>query len=394
MSPRTAASFFLTSAFAASFSANAFADPIEGAFRVSLDTTVFEYLNVSLEQSSPQPGPPGTKSPAGDLSSSQTTFGILGSNVGIGLAGAVTENIMLAGRLSAGKTDTEVLSQQASATAVTLMPSIEFLFGTDDPFRPFVALNGGYRTATSSPGGGTDTTAEAFLIGGGVGMHAFAARSFSIDPGINVFYTTGSVETGSFKFDSSGVQVWVNIGISGWIRPPAASAPPSEGAALPAVAPPPATPPPSHVADDRGRLTTTFRLDALPTDPPGQQLRLVVAGEPRTDGQSASVVVMGLVSTKEDPACAASELAVDGTTTAFSEVHPTSRAGFSASEVTIEMKTDVRALEKLGESRGDATITVCGVKRPIVPAARANVYEWMEQFRSKARAAGTWKDAK
>jgi hypothetical protein len=394
MRPKIAVPFSLTFLFATALSTTAFADNLEGAFRLSLDTTAVEYFTLSLERADTPKMP--LSGPQPELTSSQTTVGLVGSGIGIGLGGAVHENVVIGARVSAGQSDTEILSQQSSTTSVMLMPSVEFLFGDGEPAHPFIAVNGGYRTQTVSPGGGTDTVAQSFMIGGGFGAHLFVTPSFSIDPAANIFYTTGSIESGNVKYDMSGTTIWVNIGFSGWIRrpPPIPAAEPPAGTAMPAATAPPPAPAPARVNDDRGRLTTSFALDVLPTDPPGQRLRVVLSGEPRADGQSASVVVTGIVATKEEPACAAAELAVDATTTPFSQVHPTTRAGFSASEVTIEMKSDVQPIQRLAESHGEATITVCGVKRPVSQESRTNVYDWMEQFRAKARSAGTWKDSK
>jgi hypothetical protein len=383
--------FFVSFACAAAYAKGARADGLEGAIRVGLDATLAEYVHVSLERQDVPMSPPSLQP---DLTASRTTLGVTGAGAGVRLAGGLSDSILLGARVSVGNTKTEILSQSTTATAVALVPSMEFILGASETAYPFLSLDVGYTSLVSEPDGGSETTSSAALVGAGLGIHSFVTPSFSIDPGVNVFYTTGSIESGTTKYDQTGVTVWFNVGLSGWIRrqgdKQATASPPNEAAAPPAAA----SAEPQRVSDDRGRLTTSVALDVLPSDPPGQRLRLVVAGEPRTDGSSASLTVMGLVGTKEDAACATADLSVEGVTTPLSEVRSSARPGFAASEFTLQTKVDVHTLEKLGESHGDAAIGICGIRRAISPASRTNVYAWVEQFRNKARAAGTWKDAK
>src|SRR5439155_3338814 len=93
---------------------DASAESLEGAFRVSLDATAIEYVHLSLEKQNETPIPAGTPvAPQADLTSSQTTVGLTGSGVGLGLAGAVSDNVVIGGRVAVGTTTTDVLSQSA-----------------------------------------------------------------------------------------------------------------------------------------------------------------------------------------------------------------------------------------------------------------------------------------
>lgn len=163
-------------------------------------------------------------------------------------------------------------------TQVQAAPRVEVLFDGDS-VRPFLAGMIGVgrivQYQKAPPGEAeTEVAQTKYLFGGSVGLHAFIARNWSIDPMLTAVGSTGSVSnarsdsSNKVESDISGVQVLLSIGLSGWI-----------GAGAQRSAPNPSVPvrepyrpgfaPPADDDDAEDSAPPTAPLTAPLTVPPG-----------------------------------------------------------------------------------------------------------------------------
>src|SRR5262249_32835757 len=92
---------------------------LDGAFRVTLESTVLEYDKMNLQLENPNGAAP-------NLESTQTSFGLIGSGVGLGLGGMISGSFLLGARVSVGTSQTDVLGKSTSATALSFLPGAEW----------------------------------------------------------------------------------------------------------------------------------------------------------------------------------------------------------------------------------------------------------------------------
>ena len=207
-----------------------------------------------------------------DQDTSSTGYGILGSGLGLGI-GYAWGQTLLGVRADLTSISTSAPGSDSSATQLSLLPRLEYMFSLDRT-RPFIAgivgiqHSAGSTSLTSSsisPNGSTvtdltsmvDDSSTSAAIGGAFGVHAFVSRSVSLDPELTVLYTSGSgTLTGSSQTQSnsasntssssqdysvSSLRILFSLGLSGWIdtggeptRPPPYVPPVPVVAAVPA----------------------------------------------------------------------------------------------------------------------------------------------------------------
>lgn len=194
------------------FSREARAESIE-RFAVSAEGTLFEIESLTLLR--------GDFSSEEDVDFSSTTIGVLGGGFGVGLGYGVGPNVLLGAQFSVVKSTVKLGlpgSEDAGVSGFSLSPRIEYVFSEDSAFRPFLMGRLGVRSQTNA-GGDEDTTLTLYYGGVGIGAHAFATSSFSIDPLLSVNLNTGGYHRSEADedIDAFGTSVSLTIAFTGWL---------------------------------------------------------------------------------------------------------------------------------------------------------------------------------
>jgi hypothetical protein len=207
------------------------------ALQLTLNGSLIDYLKQTIELDTP----PGSSVAPAEQESSTTSFGALGSGLGIGV-GYVWDQVLLGARMQLSSvTRSPNGGGEAHALSVGFAPRLEVIFGTEST-RPYLAgllqVDHASLSTTSAVGStGTSTFEDSstrFGLGAAFGIHAFLNRSVSIDPEILILPSWGS---GSAKSSSGSAQasqdyslntlrVMVTLGLSGWIDTGGAPPPP------------------------------------------------------------------------------------------------------------------------------------------------------------------------
>jgi len=192
------------------------AQSTEGAIQLGLSTTLFSYTKGTVTA---EVG--GLES---DTDNSTTSWGIRDS-AAAELGYGVTDSLVLGGFLQLGGESTtgEPEGQQESESSefeLLLGPKLDFMFSPGQKVRPFVGAMAGL-LMVSADDEASETSLTGFQLLGRVGVRAFVAPGFSIDPALSLSWFTASGET---EFDpttidvsASGVNVGLLIGFSGWV---------------------------------------------------------------------------------------------------------------------------------------------------------------------------------
>lgn len=197
----------------------AFAQDIQGAIQLGLGTGLITYNKDTVEQ---EVG--GGVSV--DVDYARTNWGFHGTS-GVQFEGGygLTDSLVLGGLLALGNDSTELSTGNNEETVSTfellLAPKVDYLFMPSSKVRPFVGGALGLFVHNTD-----DENSETSLLGLGVlaraGVKWFAAPGFSIDPALTFGgrWLSGETDTGNLSFDasSSGYQIGLTLGMSGWIK--------------------------------------------------------------------------------------------------------------------------------------------------------------------------------
>jgi hypothetical protein len=196
--------------------ATSHAQNTEGAFQLGLSTALFSYTNTTVTGEAG-----GVES---DTDSSTTSWGIRDS-AAAELGYGVTDSLVLGGFLQLGGESSSVEPEgeeesESSEFELLLGPKLDFMFSPGQKVRPFVGAMAGLLMA-SAEDEASETSLTGFQLLGRVGLRAFVAPGFSIDPALALswFTASGEAEFGPTTVDvsASGINVGLLIGFSGWV---------------------------------------------------------------------------------------------------------------------------------------------------------------------------------
>ena len=138
----------------------------------------------------------------------------------------ITPSLIVGGlvKLGGDSTDTEVgdFDGEESTFDLLLGPKLDYVLMPGDKVQPFVGgVIGYFSTSTSDDDNDSSVSLSGFQFMARGGVRIFPGKEFSIDPWLGLSYLTGSTEVendaGNEDFDTSGFEVGVYLGISGWM---------------------------------------------------------------------------------------------------------------------------------------------------------------------------------
>jgi hypothetical protein len=205
------------------FPSLALAQNIQGAFQLGLGTSLVNYSKDSLDIQTPVTDT--------NIDNSRTNWGFNEKN-GVALEGGygLTDSLVFGGLVNLGGNSETMDWGTDQATTSTfnlfLAPKLDYLFMPGSTLRPFIggALGLSVQTMDSPDSflGNTNTSLWGLGLLARVGVKWFAAPGFSLDPSFNFGgrWLTGSTDVGNANYDtsSSGFQVGLSLGMSGWIK--------------------------------------------------------------------------------------------------------------------------------------------------------------------------------
>lgn len=157
-----------------------------------------------------------------------TSFGLLGSGVGVGAGYLLTPHwlIGLRGQLTYGTSSNDHSTDEDHKTELGVLPRVEYMFGRAT-VRPYLAALAGVQRSASREkrlGESTERSGTFFEAGGSFGIRCFLLESLSLDPAFTFTGYTGSLKTTSslnrttaVDSDVSGLRVVLSLGLSGWL---------------------------------------------------------------------------------------------------------------------------------------------------------------------------------
>jgi hypothetical protein len=192
------------------------AQSTEGAFQLGLSTALLSYTNTT------------TTVEAGglevDVDSSTTNWGVR-NPVAAELGYGITDSLVLGGFLQLGGESSTVEPEggeesESSEFELLLGPKLDFMLSPGQEVRPFFGAMAGLLMG-SADDEASETSVTGFQLLGRVGLRAFLAPGFSIDPALafSWFTASGETERGPTTVDASvsGINVGLLIGFSGWV---------------------------------------------------------------------------------------------------------------------------------------------------------------------------------
>jgi hypothetical protein len=333
------------------------AQQIDQALRLSLESNVLTH-----DKSAMSTDPDGT-------TGSRTLFGLGAAGLGVGVGYAVSENVVLGGRVLAVVGENKVANTHAEESSLRVLPYAEYAFDLGLG-RPFLALNAGY-SGGSAGSAALETSTSTWLIGPSAGAHVFAGPSFSLDIGLQALLQKGTSKAQDVSVSTSGYSVGLTVGISGWLV--TASRPEEAPARVETPAPEAAT------MNENGALEASIALD-LPNRIGG--VRVAFTGDPNLDAKRISVTVTGQRAGDDSTPCEAPTLDVDGAIVALENVR-SSRGGFGKSMVAQRGSLPIEELRKLVTSVDDSWLVLCSQRVLILPAAKRRVARFVSGFNAR-----------
>jgi len=217
------------------------ADPLSGgdeALQLTLQGSLLDYQKHTF---TPNQGDGSSTQPE-ERKTSATSYGLVGSGLGIGL-GYAWDQLLVGARAQLTTTSVSPAGGgETQSSTVALFPRVEYMF-KDASSWPFIAGLLSIDHASSSQtsannGAGTatiDDSSTRLGFGAAFGIHAFLNQAVSLDPEIAVLYSAGSGSTkisgeglasSSLDYSLSTVRVLLSVGLSGWIDTGGAPTPP------------------------------------------------------------------------------------------------------------------------------------------------------------------------
>lgn len=200
----------------------AHAQETAGAFQLGLSTSFISYTSGTTE----------VELPTGDVSAdvSEVNWGFTGDNgVVLELGYGVTDIVILGGFVQLGgssqTTQVDLPGEpEVDRTEFNLLigPKVDVMFSPGNAVRPFIGAGVAFAMSKiDDEDTGNDTSLTGVNLIGRVGLRAFAAPGFSIDPAVVFGWGAawGEVDTGPTDVDTNGsaFNVGLGLGFSGWI---------------------------------------------------------------------------------------------------------------------------------------------------------------------------------
>jgi hypothetical protein len=157
---------------------------------------------------------------------SNLDWGIAENPVALEIGYGLTDSLILGGQLGIGGESTTqeqmgFADAESSEFNFQFGPKLDYMFSAGSKVNPFagaVVLVG----IDSSDNGGVEFSSTVFRFLGRIGLRAFLADSFSLDPALVVGAGVGSASQdggqGEADLSVTGFQVGLDIGFSGWLR--------------------------------------------------------------------------------------------------------------------------------------------------------------------------------
>ena len=191
------------------------AQKIDGAFHLSVNTSLLRYVSTNMEFE--------------DLDEERDAEALsLGPAIpGIVFGYGLSDNFLLGLGISPSRSSSEVEDGGEMKTFTLVVgPLIRYIFSIQGAFKPYLQLGlgvGVQKMLISGFIGASDfrNSQTDFAIGAAVGVQGFATDTFSIDPFVSFDYLQGSgeVEMGALSdnFLDSGYSLTLGVALSGWI---------------------------------------------------------------------------------------------------------------------------------------------------------------------------------
>jgi hypothetical protein len=189
---------------------------LDGAIQLGLMLPVVRYQPIGLE----------VENGGQEVDISRLDWAIAENAVVLEIGYGLTESLVLGGQLGIGGESTTqeqmgFADQESSEFSFLFGPKLDYMFSPGSKVNPFagaVVLIG----VDSTDGGGLETSSTVFRFLGRIGLRAFLADAFSIDPALVVGAGVGSASqdggAGETDLSVTGFQVGLDIGFSGWMR--------------------------------------------------------------------------------------------------------------------------------------------------------------------------------
>jgi hypothetical protein len=208
---------FLVTAIVFSFTNSvAFAQSIDGKFKLGLETRLFRFGYVTPDSSSSyyEIGDItevewGMFSSGGTLSSSMGAFVLPASSLGTDLAGGLSDDVILGSRLMV---DFAKAKGSKLFTELAFVPHIDYVFSRGQTFRPFIEAQLGVQASFYS-----ELTSVMFMVGPALGAFIFVADKVSIDPRLSLLYSLSNLNENGGDILFHSITIAIMLGFSGWI---------------------------------------------------------------------------------------------------------------------------------------------------------------------------------
>jgi hypothetical protein len=370
----------LTTLGALAVSPSVLAQPSGGPLRLSLDGQLFATRSLTFETELPADPALGTGPLKVKQDQSTTAFGPLLPGLGVGVGYGLSDRVLLGARLllttekrrNGGASDTRT-------TTASLVPYAELTFAPDAALQPVVGAEVGYASITGRQGS-VEQSASTWSFGALVGLRAFAARGFSIDPTLRLQYVAGGQEV----TDSASGTAWdgtlrgigfaATVTFSGWIGAHETAAP----AVAPKLAPAPeaeAAAPPLRI--ERGEVRIAVPLDSSTV--------VSLSGFPFSHPARMEVTLLTPGSDDEFANCRDVRLVADGASFALAELKHRRAPGGFIGRVTLSGEIDPQVVAAIGRAQGEADVVACGKRWTLGEPQRRAVQEFGDAWSQAER---------
>jgi hypothetical protein len=379
------------------------AQHVDGRFRLGLEGAVLETETVKISSDRVFSDPTNPARSVDEVEITSTNAGLPSSTLGVVAGYGLSDSFVLGARLLWSTQSREADfpgSQAQEARVFGVLPHLEYVFSPGSSFRPYLVGLFGLRSGESSLGDTTVASFSQWRIGAGVGAHAFAAESFSIDPMLAFYGVSAREVVGDVEFEGFGSAITLSIGLSGWLgggpvpsraavaAPARSAAPQPRATGAPEQAPEleseSQVPESDRVVVRQGIVGVRVGL------PDRAEVRLV--GNPAKSGTTAVVHLVAYDKAGLD-GCRSLRLVSDDVAHELRDVRYSDRAIGHGTIPALQATVAIEALAHVAEAQKGASIVACERNWAIGLVRRERIQKFIEVFAGRARAAGTWRDA-
>jgi hypothetical protein len=203
--------FISTVIVLSSTSSMAFAQSIDGKFKLGLESRLFRFGYSTPDEGSSDGTVVewGMFSSGGALSNSMGAFVMPASSLGTDLAGGLSDDVILGSRLMV---DFAKAKGSKLFTELAFVPHIDYVFSRGQTFRPFIEAQLGVQASFYS-----ELTSVMFMVGPALGAFIFVADKVSIDPRLSLLYSLSNINESSGDILFHSITIALMLGFSGWI---------------------------------------------------------------------------------------------------------------------------------------------------------------------------------